>query len=135
MTQPLSDAGYRSLARFRYALRTFQRFSETAARAADLTPAQHQLLLAIRGHDGGGPPSLSDVAESLQLKLHSTGELVGRAVDNGLVDRWSDPEDHRRALLGLTAEGDAKLAALSVEHRDELRRFRGEMNDILRELD
>ena len=135
MTQPLSDAGYRSLARFRHALRTFQRFSETAARGAGLTPAQHQLLLAIRGHDGDGPPSLSDVAEQLQLRLHSTGELVGRAADNGLVDRWPDPEDHRRALLGLTAEGEAKLAQLSVLHRDELRRFRGEMNDILRELD
>ena len=135
MTQPLSDAGYRSLARFRHALRTFQRFSENAARDAGLTPAQHQLLLAIRGHDGSGPPSLSDVAEHLQLKLHSAGELVGRASANGLVERWSDPEDHRRALLGLTPDGAAELAELSVQHRQELRRFRREMNDVLRELD
>ncbi len=135
MSHPLSDTGYRSLARFRHALRTFQRFSETAARAADLTPAQHQLLLAIRGHSGDGPPSLSDVAEQLQLKLHSTGELVGRAAANGLVDRWTDPDDQRRALLGLTPEGEAKLAELSVQHRQELHRFRDEMNDVLRELD
>jgi DNA-binding MarR family transcriptional regulator len=135
MSQPLSDSGYRSLARFRHALRTFQRFSETAARQADLTPAQHQLLLAIRGHGGDGPPSLSDVAEQLQLKLHSTGELVGRAAANGLVDRWTDPADQRRALLGLTPEGEAKLAELSVQHRQELHRFRGEMNDVLRELE
>ncbi len=134
-SQPLSDAGYRSLARFRHALRTFQRFSETAARAADLTPAQHQLLLAIRGHTGDGPPSLSDVAEQLQLKLHSAGELVGRAAANGLVDRWTDTTDRRRALLGLTAEGEAKLAELSVQHRQELRRFRDEMNDVLHELE
>lgn len=135
MTKPLSDAGYRSLARFRYALRRFQRFSETAARDAGLTPAQHQLLLAIRGHDGDAPPSVSVVAEHLQLKLHSAGELVSRAEAKGLVERWSDPDDARRTLLALTPEGDAKLAALSVQHRVELQRFRREMNDVLRELD
>ena len=133
--RPLSDADYRALARFRHALRTFQRFSEEAARAADLTPAQHQLLLAIRGHGGPGAPSLSEVAERLQLKLHSAGELVDRASANGLVERWVDPGDARRAMLALTPMGEAKLAELSVLHRDELRRFRQEMNDVLRELD
>src|SRR4051794_2438462 len=49
----LSDREYRALARFRYALRVFQRFSEQAARDAGVTPAQHQLLLAVRGHPGG----------------------------------------------------------------------------------
>ena len=135
MTKPLSDADYRALTRFRYALRRFQRFSETAARDAGLTPAQHQLLLAIRGHGGEGPPSLTVVAELLQLKLHSVGELVIRAETNGLVDRWADPHDGRRTLLGLTAEGQAMLATLSLQHRAELRRFRAEMNDVLHELD
>lgn len=135
MTRPLSDADYRSLARFRHALRTFQRFSETAAREAGLTPAQHQLLLAVRGHDGDGPPSLTAVADRLQLARHSAGELVGRAEANGLLVRTADPADARRTLLALTAAGEAKLAELSVLHRDELRRFRQEMNDVLRELD
>ena len=54
---------------------------------------------------------------------------------NGLVERWVDPADGRRTLLGLTSEGEAKLAGLSLQHRDELRRFRREMNDVLRELD
>jgi DNA-binding MarR family transcriptional regulator len=135
VTRPLSDADYRSLAQFRHALRTFQRFSETAAREAGVTPGQHQLLLAVRGHEGDGPLSLSDLAELLQVELHSAGELVGRAVARGLVERWPDPDDARRALLGLTDEGRTKLADLSVLHRDELRRFRREMNDLLRELD
>ena len=135
MSRPMSDRDYRSLARFRHALRTFERFSETAAREAGLTPAQHQLLLAIRGHDGDGPPSVTEVAERLQLKLHSAGELVGRAAANGLVDRFVDPADGRRILLELTPDGEATLAGLSLLHRDELRRFRYEMNDVLRELD
>src|SRR5436190_22902658 len=48
----LADRDYRALARFRYALRVFLRFSEDAARIEGLTPTQHQLLLAVRGHDG-----------------------------------------------------------------------------------
>lgn len=134
MTQPLSDREYRSLAEFRYALRTFLRFSEEAARAAGLTPAQHQLLLAIRGHPGDEAPSTSEIADRLQLKLHSTVELVARAESNGLVVRIVDEDDARRALLALTDAGEAKLAELSVLHRRELRRFRDEMGDVLREL-
>lgn len=135
MTQPLSDREYRSLAEFRYALRTFLRFSEDAARAAGLTPAQHQLLLAIRGHPADGAPATTDVADRLQLKLHSTVELVARAEANGLVVRLHDDGDARRALLALTPDGEAKLAELSVLHRRELRKFREEMRDVLHELD
>ena len=134
-SRPLSDDDYRSLARFRHALRRFQHFSETAARAAGLPPAQHQLLLAVRGHDGDGPPSLTAVAEQLQLKVHSTAELASRAAAGGLLERWSDPEDGRRTLLTLTELGESKLAELSLQHRDELRRFRRDMNEVLRELD
>ena len=132
--EPLSDREYRSLAQFRHALRRFQAFSEQAARDAGLTAAQHQLLLAIRGHHRDGP-SISDVAEMLQIKHHSATELVARAAANGLVDRDGDPVDGRRVILRLTPEGKRHLAALSVAHRDELRRFRREMNEVLCELD
>lgn len=135
MSQPLSDRNYRALARFRYALRVFNRFSENAARGAGITPAQHQLLLAIRGHDGRDAPSLTDVAGRLQLKLHSAGELVSRAESRNLVIRSTDPADHRRTLLSLTREGEAKLAELSILHRRELRSFRREMNDLQLELE
>lgn len=124
---------YRLLAGFRHALRVFLRFSEEAARTAGLTPAQHQLLLAVAGHDGA--PSLSDVAEHLQLRLHSAGELVGRAVDNDLVRRRVDPADHRRVLLELTDRGEQLLAALTEQHRDELRRFRDQLLPVLLDLD
>ena len=134
MTEPLTNGEYRALARFRHALRRFQSFSEQAARDAGITPAQHQLLLAVRGFDGEGPPSTTDVAEMLQLRLHSAGELVGRAEDNGLLVRDADPDDLRRTRLQLTPAGEAKLAELSLQHRRELRRFRREMNDVLREL-
>ena len=134
--RPLSSSDYRALARFRYALRVFQRFSEDAARAADMTPAQHQLLLAVRGWDGPGgeAPTITDLADRLQLKHHSAVELVQRATSAGLVVSTTDGADGRRQRLELTELGRAKLTSLSLLHRDELRRFRSEMNDVLREL-
>ncbi|MDQ2677687.1 MAG: MarR family winged helix-turn-helix transcriptional regulator [Actinomycetota bacterium] len=134
MSEPLSDRDYRSLAQFRHALRVFLRFSEEAARAAGVTPAQHQLMLAVKGWGGDGAPAITDVAEFLQLKHHSTVELVQRAAAAGLVATSTDPDDHRRQLIELTDEGDRTLASLSSLHRDELRRFRSEMVDLLDEL-
>jgi len=135
MTDQLTDRDYQALAGFRRALRQFLRFSEQAARHAGVTPAQHQLLLAVRGHPGEGPPSTSEVADALQLRLHSAVELVGRADANGLLERHTDPDDHRRTLLTLTAEGQRCLAGLSAEHRRELARFRVEMQAVLDALD
>lgn len=130
--QPLTDAEYQSLARFRFALRSFLAFSEAAARDHDLTPAQHQLLLAVRGAEAGaGPPSISVLADQLQVRLHSAGELVARAVDNGVLERRVDPDDARRTLVATTALGRERLEELSVLHRRELRRFRAEMNQLL----
>jgi DNA-binding MarR family transcriptional regulator len=122
--EPLTEADYQALARFRTALRHFARFSEEAARGAGITPAQHQLMLAIRGWDGEGAPSINDVARVLLLRQHSTSELVDRARDAGLVERTTDRHDGRRHLLALTPGGEGVLANLSQLHRDELRRFR-----------
>lgn len=113
----------------------FLHFSERAAGEAGLTPAQHQLLLAVRGFPGPEDPSTSDVAEVLGLRNHSAVELIDRAIEADLVDRRPDPDDGRRRLLSLTDRGQALLAELSAAHRDELRRFREEMGDVLRELD
>lgn len=130
----LSQHDYRTLARFRHALRVFQRFSEDAARAAGVTPAQHQLLLAIKGWEGSGSPAVADLAESLQLRHHSVVELIQRATGAGLVSAGADERDARRQLIALTGRGEEILASLSLVHRDELRRFRSEMADLLDEL-
>jgi DNA-binding MarR family transcriptional regulator len=135
MTTALSDRDYQALARFRHALRVFQRFSEEAARAEHITPAQHQLLLAVHGHAGATPPVVADLADALQLRHHSVVELIDRADTAGLVRRSADPGDLRRQNIRLTGAGREVLERLSRVHRDELRRFRSEMVDLLRELD
>ena len=53
---PLTTGDYQALARFRQALRTFMSFSEQSARTEGLTPAQHQLLLAVKGFPGDDDP-------------------------------------------------------------------------------
>jgi len=133
-SHPIAQRDYVALARFRRALRVFQRFSEDAARDAGITPAQHQLTLAVKGWGGRGRPSVSELADALQLRRHSTVELVRRTEAAGLVVAETDPADHRRQLVSVTDAGETVLASLSAMHRDELRRFRSEMNHVLREL-
>ena len=130
----VTDAEYKALAQFRRALRSFLHFSEEAAKEAGITPAQHQLLLAIRGADADMGPTITDVADWMKLRHHSTVELVDRAEAAGLVSRVDDVEDHRRQRLVLTEAGRHKLEALSTVHREELRRFREEGIPLLYEL-
>lgn len=125
---------YQALANFRHALRVFERFSEQAARAEGLTPAQHQLLLAVKGYSQGGKPPVTHLAEMLQLKVHSVGELIDRAQANGLVTTANDPADLRRTLVSLTRKGESHLARLTSLHRTEVLRFKNEMGAILANL-
>jgi len=119
----LADADYELLLRLRTDLRRFLHWSEEQAQAEGLTAAQHQLLLAIRGHPGPGAPTVSDVADALLLRHHSATGLVDRAVLAGWVKRTRDRDDHRAVRLSITRSGAAKLARLSRRHLQELERL------------
>jgi DNA-binding MarR family transcriptional regulator len=114
---------YEELLGFRTTLRQFLRWSEDQARAVGLTPAQHQLLLAIKGHPGEAAPTIGELSDYLASKHHSVVELIDRAVDAGLVERRRDATDHRIVHLELTALGEERIADLSQLHREELRRL------------
>lgn len=122
-----TDADYQARRDFRHALRLFLATTEQAAKEEGLTPAHHQLLLAIRGHHGDAP-GITEVADTLQVKLHSATELVDRAIAKDLVARsHDDPDDARRVVLSLTPSGQAKLDAVMRRQSDELRRFRDQV--------
>jgi DNA-binding MarR family transcriptional regulator len=120
----LTDEQYGELLAVRTTLRRFLRWSEEQARAEGLTPAQHQLLLAVRGHADQRGPTIGEVADVLLVRHHSAVELVDRAAEAGLVRRVADRDDERVVRLRLTEPGARRLRRLSAAHLDELRRLR-----------
>jgi DNA-binding MarR family transcriptional regulator len=119
----LTDRDYERLLAFRTELRGFLHWSEEQAVALGITAAQHQLLLAIRGHDDPRGPTVGDVATALMLRHHSAVGLVDRAAEAGLVRREPDPVDLRYVRLRLTPAGRRVLAQLSRRHLEELGRL------------
>src|SRR3954465_14969365 len=120
---PLTKEDFEALARFRFGIRRYLRFSEETVRRHGLTPQQYQLLLAIKGFPERDWATVRELAERLQLRHHSVVELVNRAQGQGLVQRAAHPEDARAVRVSLSQNGEAILARLSALHRDELRRM------------
>lgn len=124
--RPLSgrrSAVLNELARFRYQLRCFLRFSERAARDAGLTPLQHQVLLGTAGFTGRGWATISELAEFLQKRHNAVVGLVARAARAGLVRKRPGTDDRRVVRVDLTPKGRRLLIILSGLHQRELKRF------------
>lgn len=119
----LTPRDYTTLLTFRTALRRFERWSEERAREVGLTPAQHQLLLAITGHPDEREPTIGEIADHLSVRHHSAVGLVDRAVEAGLVERVRDEYDSRVVRLAVTPLGEQRLEALSELHLAELGRL------------
>lgn len=133
---PLDDDEYARLLAFRVGLRQFLRWSAEQAATVGLTPAQHQLLLAIRGHVDPRGPSVGDLAGYLCTRHHSAVQLIDRAEQLGLVSRTRvNGADRRIVRLTLTAAGTEKLAQLSAAHLEELRRLAPLLDALLEPAD
>jgi DNA-binding MarR family transcriptional regulator len=117
---PLDQSDFEHLLELRTGLRRFLRWSEHQAEAAGLTPAQHQLLLAIRGHADPAGPTIGEIADYLVLRHHSAVGLIDRAAAAGLVKRGPDPTSSSVVRVTLTPTGIDKLDALAEAHLQEL---------------
>ena len=115
-----SDSLLKTLAQFRYEIRSFLQFSEDAALKEGLHPKQHQLLLQVAGAPVGTAATIAYAAERLCLRHNSTVELVDRSVSEGLLIRSADQSDKRKALLSVTPKGKSVLSRLSEVHAREL---------------
>jgi DNA-binding MarR family transcriptional regulator len=131
----LSQRQYEQLLAFRTGLRRFLRWSGQQAEAAGLTPVQHQLLLAIRGHPDPRGPTVRNIADYLLVRHHSAVELIDRAEGAGLVMRQSDSSDGRTVRLALTGLGSDRLETLTASHLEELDRLTSELNTLWRGLE
>jgi DNA-binding MarR family transcriptional regulator len=135
MTPTPSDDDYRRLLDLRTGLRRFLRWSERQAQAAGLTPTQHQLLLAVRGHPDPRGPTVGDVAGHLLLRHHSAVGLIDRAEAAGLVARTPDAVNPSAVRLRLTGEGSRRLEALSELHLEELAHLAPTMHALWQALE
>jgi len=121
--EPLSKDDFEALARFRFGIRRYLRFSEETVRSHGVTPQQYQLMLALKGFPGRDWAVVHELADRLQLRHHSVVELIDRAQVQGLVQRTTHPDDGRAVRVVLTDRGERLLGRLSALHRDELRRM------------
>src|SRR3954452_9835466 len=131
-TFQLNAAEYQKLEEFRFQIRRFLNFSETAARDSGIEPQQHQALLVLKGTPPGQLTTIGHIADRLMLKHHSAVGLVDRLQSLGLVMRRSNPGDARQVLVHLTPKGERLLHNLSVAHRTELEETAPKLISVLR---
>ncbi|HWV35459.1 MAG TPA: MarR family transcriptional regulator, partial [Thermomicrobiales bacterium] len=105
MSDDLSADQIRALSDFRYSVRRFQQFSDSAARAAGLEPRQHQMLLAVKASDDEAM-TIGEIAERLLIRHHSAVELVRRTEGRNLVTRTRGEQDRRQVFVRLTPLGE-----------------------------
>ncbi|MFI5356803.1 MAG: MarR family winged helix-turn-helix transcriptional regulator [Opitutales bacterium] len=130
----VTPADYATLAEFRHALRLFQHFSAEAARRSGLSPGQHQALVALKGFGDDAGQTVGEIARRLLLQPHSAVGLVDRLAQGGLVRRRPDAGDRRRVRVTLTPKGERVLERLAAIHREELRRLRPALQELLQRI-
>lgn len=69
--------------------------------------------MAIKGLPDGAKATIGELAERLQLKHHSTVELVNRLEKLGSVARQASKQDRRQVIVHLTHSG----ASISDERK------------------
>lgn len=111
---------YWTLAELRYHIRRFLRVREDAARAAGIEPQRYQVLLQIKGGHRDQLPTVGMLAERLQLRHHSTVELIDRLVDRDMLARRQGGRDRREVVVELRPAGEAVLKRLALYSLHEL---------------
>lgn len=126
---------YQALADLRYLGRKFLRFSKDFLRAkAGLNPEQYEALLAVKAFALDKGVTISQLSERLQVKHHSSVNIVDRLVGKKLVTRVADDTDRRQRHVELTAKGEKLIEELAAVHWNELRNRSGEMISALERL-
>src|SRR3989440_8530184 len=132
--KPLNQAEYTALAQFRYQIRRYLRYMEERAREAGYNPQKYQLLLAIKGLPQDARPTISALAERMQLNHNSMVELIDRCEERGLIQRARSGADRRQVELTITNEGHNILRRLATAARQELRNIGPLMAEALQSL-
>ncbi|MDQ2677465.1 MAG: MarR family transcriptional regulator [Actinomycetota bacterium] len=76
-------------------------------------------------HAAGRPVRMGELADRVLITRPTVTRLVGRLVDQGLVERTGDAEDRRTVRVSLSQAGRARLAEAAVVHGDGIARLVG----------
>lgn len=131
---PLQASEYIALAEFRYQLRRFLRHMEEEVREFGVNPQQYQLVLALKGLPKDQVPTISRLADRMQLNHNSMVELVDRCEERGLIRRGRTGTDRRQVNLSITPDGEALLRKLGSAARQELKNIGPELVDSVLHL-
>ncbi len=93
------------VARLRVAVARLNR--QLRQQSGGLSPTLQSALVTIEKH---GPLTLGDVAAREQVAPATVTKLVTKLVEQGLVDRRTDPDDGRVVRVALTEAGAEQLA-------------------------
>ena len=132
--RPLTEPEYLALGEFRYQLRRFLRHMEEASRLLGANPQQYQLVLAVKGLPRDVLPTISQLAERMQLNHNSMVELIDRCEERGLIRRARSGADRRQVELAITNDGHNVLRRLASAARQELRTIGPVMAEALQAL-
>ena len=119
-TRPLTKADFEARDRLRFAMRTAIRFGEEIARSGGLTLQQYQAMLAIRGYAGRDFVTVGELADRLQIRPHTTVELVNRLEEAGYVRRQNTDHDRRLVCIYLTDHGCEILDKVCADSTEAL---------------
>jgi DNA-binding MarR family transcriptional regulator len=83
-------------------------------RVDGMTPSRLTALAVLAAE---GPLRMGELAARLGISAPTASRLVDCLAERGLIERVTDPADHRATRVGLSAEGIIGLAAVR-EHGD-----------------
>jgi len=130
----LSPGDYEALANLRYRLRKFTEFSTAEVHRLDISPQQHQALLAIKGLPADKEMTVGMLADRLLISPQSATVLVRDLVDAGYIERDNSVAARRHHVIRLIDRGEDILEKLSGAHLHEIREMAPELMQALRIL-
>lgn len=122
------DAFFRGVAEARYVVRRVTRIVDEQARAHDLDPLEHQLLIQLFGADGG-EMSVNQIATRLDVPPAVASRLIKRLEGASLVRRRKSESDRRVTKVSIAEPGRELCLAVWNDVRFHIDYFQRQLDE------
>jgi len=115
----------------------FHHVAGQVSKIGEYSLAQYRVLMLLHHNE---KMTVSDLHHALNTAQSTASEMVARLVQQGLVERHSDPQDGRKTVLKLSRKAKkdllSRLDAMTDVYREILKNFREEeQEDLIRALE